>query len=351
MRMLGLEIDRCHLIAVRNDEEKGLRLSYHNLVSLLANRHWAIVRAHLTARKLLNAGLCLLEFKLHRVVLRSRPLYLKVETTDCCNLRCQHCHDGSVPRHNGFLDFDVYTRLLDQLSPTLLEVSLYDQGEPLLDPRIVEYIQYASQRNVGTVISSNFSMPLSDEMLTRLVCSGLDYLQVAIDGLSQEIYGQYRRGGQLERVLDNLKRLLRIRNELGSAAPRIEWQMIDFPFNRHEQQAARALAAELGVDRFLLKPDCYSTYPAPDYRRRSRCSLPWFSCAVECDSKLSACFIKDDETLDIGQLDHSSFDRLWNSATCRALRSRRFPAADDDDGYCARCNRFDGRAGSAYTNR
>ena len=159
-----------------------MRLSYHHLLSLLANRHWRIIRAHLTFRKLLNALHCLLEFKLHRCVLHSRPVYLKVETTDCCNLKCVHCHDGSVPRHNGFLDFELYTRLLDTLAPTLLEVSLYDQGEPLLDPRIVEYIRYAAERNVGTVVSTNFSMPLSDGKLEELVTSGLDYLQVAIDG-------------------------------------------------------------------------------------------------------------------------------------------------------------------------
>jgi len=328
-----------------------MRLSYHHLLSLLANRHWRIIRAHLTFHKLLNALHCLLEFKLHRCVLHSRPVYLKVETTDCCNLKCVHCHDGSVPRHNGFLDFELYTRLLDTLAPTLLEVSLYDQGEPLLDPRIVEYIRYAAERNVGTVVSTNFSMPLSDGKLEELVTSGLDYLQVAIDGLSQESYGQYRKGGRLEHVMDNLERLLRIRRELRSNTPCIEWQMIDFPFNRHEQEAARVLAARMGVDRFQLKPDCYATYPPAGYRRRTRCFLPWFSLAVECDGNLSACIVKDGVSLDIGRPGDVPFDRFWNTEAWRAIRERTFPAAEQDTGTCAGCNRFDGRAGGGYSRR
>ena len=267
-----------------------MRLNYHHLSSLLANRHWNIIKRHLTLKKIINIFQCIWSFKFKHVVLLSKPVYLKIETTDCCNLKCQHCHDGTVFRKNEFLDFNIYTNLVDYLSKYLLEISLFDQGEPLLDPSIIKYIKYASIRNIGTVISTNFSMRLSDDKLIQLINSGLDHMQVAIDGVTQQAYEKYRVGGNLDLVLANLERIIMLKKQLNSKTPFIEWQMIDFDWNKSEQKQAEILAEEFGVDGFLLKPNCYSTYPTMTYSRKNRCFLLWFSFAVECDGMISACF-------------------------------------------------------------
>ena len=231
-------------------------LQYHrNINSLMRNRHRHIIKRHFTTRKVWNLMKSYLNFRLKKRHVSSFPTYLKIETTDRCQLRCPGCHDGSVPRKNLFLDFDLYTHLIDQLGPYLLEVSLFDQGEPLLDRRITEFVEYASSRNIGTVISTNLSLPLSDETMIRLIDGGLDYLQVAIDALDQDSYQEYRVGGKLDLVFRNLERLVSLKKERGSSTPFIEWQMIEFPFNANQRQAAEKKAMAMGVESFVLKPD------------------------------------------------------------------------------------------------
>lgn len=328
----------------------GMRLHYHNLHSLLVNRHWHIVKRHITIRKLANALSCLVHYWMRREIVASRPLYVKVETTDCCNLRCEHCHDGTVTRRNDFLDFSMYTSVIDQYSRYLLEVSLFDQGEPLLDPLIVDYVRYASSCNIGTVISTNLSMTLSDEQLSQLVTSGLDYIQVAIDGVTQATYEQYRVGGDLDLVLFNLRRLIATRRRLGSRTPLIEWQMLDFAFNRAEQERASELAAELGADRFMIKPDSHSALLSPaGYSRQVKCILLWVSFAVESDGAVSACLVKDGDSLYVGDLRETSIQDIWNSPAFAKLRRCSGRACSEHP--CRECNWFAGRAKTSPENR
>lgn len=317
-------------------------LYYHNnVLSLFRNRHWHIIKRHISARKIANLvhGYC--QFLGKRAMVSSFPVYVKIETTDRCHLKCPGCHDDSTQRKNKNLDFDSYTRLIDQLSKYLLEVSLFDQGEPLIDPRIAEFIEYASRQNIGTVISTNFSIPYSEQKMIRLIESGLDYLQVAVDGVTQETYEQYRVGGQLDLVLGNLALLISLKKKLQSPTPLIEWQMIDFDFNKGEQQKAETLAWEMGVDSFVLKPDGRCGHSTGGYSRNSACGLLWFSLAVECDGIVSACLINDDDTLMVGDINRDNIADIWNSDAYQQLREGVSRRSSENHLYCQRCNWFD----------
>ncbi len=314
---------------------------YYNLNFLLANRHWYVIRRHFTLKKIINIMKCIFHYKMKHANISSFPIYIKIETTDCCNLKCRNCHDGTVSRNNAFLDFSIYTNLIDHLSDYLLEVSLFDQGEPLIDPLIVDYVKYASNKNIGTVISTNFSLKLSNDKLVQLINSGLDYLQIAIDGVTQEIYEKYRVGGKLDLVFSNLSRLISLKKQLKSKTPIIEWQMIDFDFNRSEQKQAEILAKKFQVDRFRLKPDCYTTYPKTSYSRIKRCFLLWFSFAVECDGLVSACLTKDDDSLYVGDLKINSIKEIWNSRAYQKLRESHNIDLIFNPFYCKKCNRYD----------
>jgi radical SAM protein with 4Fe4S-binding SPASM domain len=194
-------------------------------------------------------------------------------------------------------------------------------------------------------------MPLSDELLSQLVTSGLDYIIVGIDGVTQETYERYRVRGDLERVLSNLRRLIEMKRAHGSKTPVIEWQMIDFDFNRQEQASAEALSRALGVDRFCLKADCYSDHSPDDpqgaeesaYRRRKSCPLLWTSLAIECDGSVSACLSRDDDSLYMGSLNESTLAEIWDSEEYTELRRTHAQPEDPTRYLCRRCSLFEGR--------
>jgi organic radical activating enzyme len=309
--------------------------------SLFRNRHWHVVKRHLTAKKLLNITRGLISYCLGWDRTHSFPIYAKIETTDACHLRCPGCRYATGGRKNARLNYDLYKGLIDDLKDYLIEVSLYDQGEPLLDQRIHSFVNYASARNIGTSISTSLSMPLSDRDLDKLVLSGLDYLIVSIDGITQSVYEKYRKGGDLNLVFNNLTRLIQFKRKRNLKKPFVEWQMIDLHANRHQQREASVVSQRIGCDFFLVKPDYRQSLPPSHYQRKTRCSLPWFSFAVECDGLVSACLAKDHDTLFVGDLNRDSILTVWNSEKSVAIRRDGTNNKYGNLLFCGHCNRFD----------
>jgi radical SAM protein with 4Fe4S-binding SPASM domain len=75
-----------------------------------------------------------------------------------------------------------------------------------------------------------------------------------VDGITREVYQQYRKQGNLDLVLINIRRLVKRKKALASTTPVIEWQMLEFPWNRHQIDDAYQMAMALGVDKFRCIP-------------------------------------------------------------------------------------------------
>jgi hypothetical protein len=85
----------------------------------------------------------------------------------------------------------------------------------------------------------------------RLVRSGIDEVTFSIDGASQESYVKYRKRGDFEKALRNLRFAVEEKRALGRDIPFLNWRYILFTHNDSdaEMERARGLASEIGVDR------------------------------------------------------------------------------------------------------
>lgn len=219
------------------------------------NRHlWSVLK-HSTLRKLWNLALVETEYRLRRAKVIGHPYILIIDPLNVCNLRCPLCPTGTgdLDRRQQRMDYEVFTRTIDQMAPWAYEVNLHNWGESLLHPRIFDMIKYASDNNLATNMSTNFNR-VSDEKIDKLIESGLEYLILSIDGISQDVYSKYRVRGNINKVLANVEKLVRRKRELGSSTPFIEWQFILFDHNAHELDEAQKRAVAIGVDRFRVIP-------------------------------------------------------------------------------------------------
>src|SRR5947209_9161247 len=90
------------------------------------------------------------------------PRFLQVEPVGQCNLRCQMCsipfrQDGPPFGPVAFMDFDVFTRLVDQFTE-LEEIQLQGLGEPMMHPRFFEMIEYAVARGIKVGTNTNATL-------------------------------------------------------------------------------------------------------------------------------------------------------------------------------------------------
>lgn len=224
----------------------------------ILRRYMDAVFRHITWKKIVNLLKVEWAYFRQKEVLNAYPYVLKVESTNICNLRCPFCLNrdrSAFEKGRGFgrMDIESFKKIVDILGPYTIRMNLYGSGEPVLFPETFDMISYAAANNIGVAISANLSN-FKKENADSLLTSGLEHLIISCHGATSESYLKYNVGGDFERVMENMRHLIRRRRELGLKLPFIDWQFLLFSHNQHEAPLAKKLAREIGVDmiRFVL---------------------------------------------------------------------------------------------------
>jgi len=188
------------------------------------------------------------------------PKFLQVEPVGQCNLRCRMCSiqfrpDGPPNGPLAFMDFDVFTQLIDQF-PGLEELQLQGLGEPMMHPRFFEMVEYAVGRGVRVGANTNATY-LNASRAERCVSSGLGDLHISIDGATAETYERIRVRAHFDRVIANVDRLTATRRSLGSDSPRVRMVVVAMRENLHEFPDLVRLARRLEIDAVFVQHLCH----------------------------------------------------------------------------------------------
>lgn len=273
------------------------------------------------------------------------PIAISFEPTTSCNLRCPECPSGlrSFTRPTGMMEEKLYKRTIDELADTLLYLIFYFQGEPYLHPKFFELVQYAHNKGIYTATSTNAHY-LTDEKARRTVESGLDRLIISIDGTTQDVYQQYRVGGNLEKVLEGTRNIIKWKKELKSATPHVIFQFLVVKPNEHQIEDVKKLAEEMGVDEVGLKTaqiydyeegsdliptiEKYSRYQVQADGKYSiknkfvdHCWKMWHSCVITWDGAVVPCCFDKDAEYKLGDMKTSTFRQLWKGKKYRDFRA------------------------------
>jgi hypothetical protein len=186
-----------------------------------------------------------------------QPSRLYVECTAACNISCvQACCAPETgiarTRQAGMLDFDLFTRVIDEAGPSLGRVDLFNYGETFLHRRAVEMCESIKQKfpHVYLYTSTN-GLALKEDAARRLVHSGIDEVTFSIDGASQETYARYRQRGRFDVAVASMRAMADEKRKAGRDLPVINWRYILFRWNDNDEEMGRAreMAGESGVDR------------------------------------------------------------------------------------------------------
>jgi len=182
------------------------------------------------------------------------PYTISIEPTTSCNLQCPECPSGlrKFHRPTGKLEQKTLEEVLKQLGKYLTYITFYFQGEPLLHKDFTKFIALVKEHKimVGTSTNAHF---LNKEKAEEIIESGLDRLIISLDGTDAETYAKYRRTGDFNLVVNNIKNMVAAKRKAKSRVPFIELQFIVFKHNEHQIDDIKKLSKELGVDKLSLK--------------------------------------------------------------------------------------------------
>lgn len=288
------------------------------------------------------------------------PFSVSVEPTTSCNLRCPQCPSGlrQFTRPIGMLDPEFFSKFVLQVKKHIHRITFYFQGEPYLNPDFLKMVSIASKNKLYTVTSTNAHY-LNDEMSKQTILSGLDEMIISIDGVTQEVYEQYRVGGKLSKVLEGAANIIKWKKELKSQAPFVIFQFVVFRSNEHQVEAVKKLGKEMGADKVRIKTaqiydfeNSQEMIPVNDslsrYKKNrsgkweiknpllNQCWRMWQGCVVTWDGKVVPCCFDKDAKYQLGDLTTNKLKDIWLSSSYENFRNNILVSRNEID-ICTNC--------------
>lgn len=299
---------------------------------------------------------------LHKPVQWGYPVSISFEPTTSCNLRCPECPSGlrSFTRPTGMLKKDFFRQTIDEIHMELLYLIFYFQGEPYLNTGFLEMVKYATDKGIYTATSTNAHY-LTDEAARKTVESGLDRLIISIDGTTQEVYTQYRVGGNLQKVIEGAKNIVKWKKELKSKTPFVFFQFLVVKPNEHQVGEIKKLAKDIGVDEVRFKTaqiydyendpnnliptiNKFSRYNknedgsyTPKNKLKNRCWKLWHANVITWDGLVVPCCFDKDAMHRLGNLKNESFKTIWHNSNYKQFRSELMLGRKNID-ICSNCS-------------
>ena len=154
---------------------------------------------------------------------RGRSLYVRLDVTNACNLRCRMCHYASGAdagrRRREDMPLDLFERIAEMVFPHTKNLQLACAFEPLLHPHIKEILAATARYGVpqwGLVTNGTLLAPGVSQ---AMIASGMTDLAVSIDSADAAQFETIRRGARLDHVLQNIRGFMAARDAAGKNRP------------------------------------------------------------------------------------------------------------------------------------
>jgi len=273
-------------------------------------------------------------------VVEDFPIHLDLESTSACNLKCFMCFQSYNPPAPGYMDFDLFKKAIDEGSENgLCSTKLHYRGEPLLHPQIVDMVRYAKEKGVIEVMFNTNATLLTEEKARGFIEAGLDKMICSIDGCTKDVYESVRTGAKFEDVLENIKRLQRLKSEMGSETPYVRVQMVDTPKNH--SQIDEYVKFWGGIADQIAIEDMNDYHEKPDKEplvsSEFECSQLWQRLFVLWNGDIILCCCDHYSKMVLGNISKNTISEIWKSDKLQKLRQLHMDGESHKIPLCAQC--------------
>ena len=269
----------------------------------------------------------------NRELVTEFPLYIQVEHSGRCNLRCIHCIQGIKELRNSYskgfsvLDINLYKKILNEAREyNCPSISFHNNDEPLLLKDLESRIALAKESDFIDLILVTNATLLNPERSERLLESGITKISFSLDACEESLYKRIRIGGDFDLVLKNIEYFMTLRKSLGLRVPITRAACVIFKANGNfadkfrefwEQrvdiaefqnfQAIKGYTASLKADGALVDKNFV-------------CNAPWQQVVIRPNGDILPCCSFYGTELVLGNIKDSSIYDVWNGYQMRKIR-------------------------------
>jgi len=295
-----------------------------------------------------------------REIVPNLPINLDLHITNKCNLSCPFCPrtwkdvSGGFDEY-GFMSMDLYRKITDEAAKGGVKAFHFTaNGEPLLHRGLEEMIAYAHEKGIIDIIVHTNACGLSENRARKLLKVGMTRLAISFDSPNKETYQKLRIGASYEKTLENIKRFVRLRDELGYSLPTVRVQMVDQGANIHERKQFDEMFGEIADStshavyvNYNGGPGSYVGTDVIDgsnmaigvqkYNPDFKCKYLWQRMIIEWNGECFPCFYGFD--LKVGDLRESTIHEVWHGEQMQHLRQLHSTKSYNKCSTCNNCGR------------
>ena len=272
------------------------------------------------------------------------PPCLQIEPASICNYRCVFCYqvDTSFSKKNngmmGMMSFDLFKSLIDDAEGNCEAISLASRGEPLICPDIEKMLAYAEGKFLALKLNTN-AWFLDEAKCHAILKAGVNTVVFSAESSSEPNYSRFRVGGQLERVVQNIKRFHEIREKQyphSTTISRISG--VKVPGSDDIDHMERFWGDWVDQVSFVDYNPWENTYQQPINNITTACSDLWRRMFVWWDGSVNPCDSDYKSTLCVGKASKSGLSSLWRSQQYEKLRDNHKNQKRQQCNPCDRCS-------------
>jgi radical SAM protein with 4Fe4S-binding SPASM domain len=271
---------------------------------------------------------------LQEVIPLSTPYVVHIETNNTCNFKCKFCFESNdkileeYGIKRGFMKREVFEKIIDDLKAfpgKVKRIYFHVAGEPLLHKDIIHFIQYTKSAEVAEqLVMFTNGVLLTEKLGTELAHSGLDIIQISVEGVSEEKYEEVTgRKIDYEAFIENIRHLY---NEKPSSL-HIHAKIIDCNLTDEEKNKFYCDFKEISDECYIeqLLDICPSdvmdttmgngqsfTQEGKDLKEKLVCTIPFYVVDINYDGTVDACSCDWRRKLIMGNVVNETLYNIWN---------------------------------------
>jgi len=266
-----------------------------------------------------------------------------------CNLRCPMCllhgSDDEARKESavGKMEVDSARKILDEIMTVkpLIQPSMW--GEPLLAKDLRQHLTNMKERGISVSMNTN-GLTLREDMARFFVEVQLDSLFFSLDSTTPETLKKVRGVDKLEKIQENLKMMLRVRDEMGGVFPRIGATFTIQEDNEHEleefvdQWVQIADVVRVGT---VFEEGSLSGITMPE--KRVPCGALYHTMPVHYNGDVSICCFDSFAEQIVGNVfEDGGVKAVWHGDKLNEIRRFHETGQFDKVPFCKDCNAWAG---------
>jgi len=269
------------------------------------------------------------------------PPCVQIEPASVCNLRCIMCYQSdksfSTKKENmGFMDYELFKKIIDELEGKVEAITLASRGEPTLNKRFIEFLQYMKNKFLAVKINTNLNT-LTEDMANAIFANDVQTLVISADASDKATYEKIRVKGKYEKLLKNTEMLYEIRKKYPESRCIIRVSGVKINDKQTLQSMKKIFGKFSDSVAFVNYLPWESSYENEKNNITEPCTDLWKRIFVWYDGKVNPCDYDYKSILSKHNYKDSFLKEIWSSDYYNNLRYEHMQKNRESIFPCNRC--------------